>query len=92
MHALFPAHAGVILTADTERQAGTAFPRTCGGDPSAMTNQIVDNVLFPAHAGVIPPGLLPRRSGLPFPRTCGGDPALGTVTTSIQTFSPHMRG
>ena len=33
LFSLFPAHAGVILTADPSRTATLTFPRTRGGDP-----------------------------------------------------------
>ena len=37
--ALFPAHAGVILSACERESNGVPFPRTCGGDPKELEAQ-----------------------------------------------------
>ena len=48
MNTLFPAHAGVILTARQVPAAITAFPRTCGGDPY-YTRTIQYQDIFSPH-------------------------------------------
>ena len=37
IHKLFPAYAGVIPVTTGAAATPTAFPRTCGGDPNAIT-------------------------------------------------------
>ena len=46
---LFPAHAGVILSAITSWAFGMSFPRACGGDPDLLGGVVVPQ-FFPPHA------------------------------------------
>ena len=50
------------------------FPRTCGGDPQAVSGIGILGLVFPAPAGVIPAIEIKAEVTVRFPRTCGGDP------------------
>ncbi len=48
---LFPAHAGVILKHDQANKCFHAFSRTCGGDPSYISNTTSKHFFFPHMRG-----------------------------------------
>ena len=90
--ALFPAYAGVILSAGPHTLPVPPFPRIRGGDPYGADLMVALYGLFPAYAGVI---LLHHFSPvwrLAFPRIRGGDPFVSAEGTAVVDFSPHTRG
>ena len=92
LFSLFPAYAGVILTAALRRTLQKTFPRIRGGDPSTVSSFHRLRALFPAYAGVILIAVANQKGGTAFPRTCGGDPLHGRHGQRKVGFSPHMRG
>ena len=92
LFSLFPAYAGVILSAAIPRIWYESFPRIRGGDPIHEYHQMIATMLFPAYAGVIPCACPLRRSLLSFPRIRGGDPGMSLPASNVVNFSPHTRG
>ena len=90
--ALFPAHAGVILTSDAAVPTSTPIPRTRGGDPSKATAVMKEQILFPAHAGVILRSSQILAKYPSIPRTRRGDPTMFVLRFVFMAYSPHTRG